>query len=102
MAHLSNHPSVQRFRNRAATVATGQPPRLDAQELRAICVAAGADDVGFVDVDCPELADQRQDILHFFPHTKSLISFVLRMNREPIHNPARSVANMEFGSDSKV
>ena len=32
----------------------------------------------------------------FFPQTKSLISFVLRMNREPIHNPARSVANVEF------
>src|SRR5262245_51283013 len=27
---------------------------------------------------------------------KSLVSFVLRMNREPIHNPARSVANLEF------
>ncbi len=25
-----------------------------------------------------------------------MISFVLRMNREPIHNPARSVANVEF------
>ena len=69
---------------------------LDAQELRAICLQAGADDVGAVAVDRPELAEQRDDILRFFPHTKTLISFVLRMNREPIRNPARSVANVEF------
>ena len=96
MAQLSEHPSVKRFRDRAATWSAGPPPMLDAQELRDICLEAGADDVGFVDFDRPELADQRNDILHFFPHTKSLISFVLRMNREPIHNPARSVANVEF------
>jgi Fe-S-cluster-containing hydrogenase component 2 len=71
-------------------------PTLDAQELRQICLEAGADDVGFVDFARAEVGDQRADILRFFPHTKSLISFVLRMNREPIHNPARSVANVEF------
>lgn len=96
MAQLSEHPSVKRFRDRAAGSAAGPPSILDAQELRDICLEAGADDVGFVDVDRPELADQRNDILSFFPPTKSLISFVLRMNREPIHNPARSVANVEF------
>jgi Fe-S-cluster-containing hydrogenase component 2 len=95
MTQLSEHPSVRRFRNRVDAVA-GPPPLLDAQELRQICIEAGADDVGFVQVDRIELADQRADILQFFPHTKSLISFVLRMNREPIHNPARSVANVEF------
>src|SRR5262245_6219601 len=96
MTQLSEHPSVKRFRDRAAASAMGPPPMLDAQELRDLCLAAGADDVGFVDVDRPELANQRHDIRRFFPQTKSLISFVLRMNREPIHNPARSVANVEF------
>jgi Fe-S-cluster-containing hydrogenase component 2 len=96
MTQLSEHPSVKRFRDRAAASAMGPPPMLDAQELRDLCLAAGADDVGFVDVDRPELANQRDDIRQFFPQTKSLISFVLRMNREPIHNPARSVANVEF------
>ena len=57
---------------------------------------AGADDVGFVEIDRPEVADQRGDILRFFPSTKSLISIVCRMNREPIRSPARSVANLEF------
>src|SRR4029453_4224014 len=96
MTQLSEHPSVKRFRDRAAASVTGPPPTLDAQELRDLCLAAGADDVGFVAVDRSELADQRHDILSFFPHTKALISFVVRMNREPIHNPARSVANVEF------
>jgi ferredoxin len=94
MPQLSEHPSVKRFKDRGYVASP--PSTLDALELRRMCLEAGADDVGFVDVDRPELADQRSDILQFFPHTKSLISFVLRMNREPIHSPARSVANVEF------
>ena len=31
-----------------------------------------------------------------FPPAKTLLSFVCRMNREPIRSPARSVANLEF------
>jgi hypothetical protein len=31
-----------------------------------------------------------------FPPTRTLISYVVRMNREPIRSPARSVANLEF------
>src|SRR5215831_16966820 len=91
----AEHPSIKRFRERAALP---NEPRvtLDAEELRAIVLKAGADDVGFVEVDRPELGKERDDILRFFPHTKSLVSFVVRMNREPIHNPARSVANLEF------
>jgi len=96
MTQLSEHPSVRRFRERTEALVAGPPPILDARDLRQICLEAGADDVGFVDLDRPQLAEQRADILQFFPHTKSLISFVLRMNREPIHNPARSVANVEF------
>lgn len=96
MTQLSEHPSVKRFRARTDVEVDGPPASLDARELRQICLEAGADDVGFVDIDRPGLAEQRSDIMQFFPHTKSLISFVLRMNREPIHNPARSVANVEF------
>jgi Fe-S-cluster-containing hydrogenase component 2 len=96
MTQLSEHPSVKRFRERAEAAVVGPPPTLDAQELRQICLEAGADDVGFVEFGRPQLDYERADILRFFPHTKSLISFVLRMNREPIHSPARSVANVEF------
>jgi ferredoxin len=96
MPQLSEHPSVKRFWARIGDVSNGPPLTLDAQELRAICLEAGADDIGFVDVDRTDLAKERDAILHFFPHAKALISFVVRMNREPIHNPARSVANVEF------
>ncbi|MFV1967274.1 MAG: hypothetical protein ACC628_17740, partial [Pirellulaceae bacterium] len=55
-----------------------------------------ADGVGFVPIDRYELDDQRQEILKAFPRTKTLISIVVRMNREPLRTPARSVANLEF------
>jgi len=90
------HPSIKRFRERPPASLNQGPITLDAKELRDICLQAGADDVGFVEVDRAELASERSDIVSFFPHTKALISFVRRMNREPIHNPARSVANVEF------
>jgi ferredoxin len=97
MTLLSEHPTVKRFQERseAATVGT-PPPSFDAEWLRQLCLVAGADDVGFVEVDRPELAGQRDDILSFFPRTRVLISFVCRMNREPIRRTARSVANVEF------
>ena len=69
MAQLSEHPSVKRFRERAGCVASGPPPTLDAQEPRDLCLQTGADDCGFVEVDRAELAMERGDILHFFPHT---------------------------------
>lgn len=101
---LLEHPAVKRFHElNAAAIARGESqtekdsaPRLEVEWLRKLCLDAGADDVGFVDLDRPELAGERDDIVHFFPHTKALISFVLRMNREPIRSPARSVANVEF------
>ena len=70
--------------------------RLDRTGLRQLCLEAGADDVGFVEIDRPDLEKDRPDMLNAFPHTKTLISFVVRMNREPIRSPARSVANLEF------
>jgi len=69
---------------------------LDKEFLRQLCLEAGADDVGFVEIQRPELKQDRSDILNAFPRTKTLISFVIRMNREPIRSPARSIANLEF------
>ncbi len=95
--NLAEHPTVKLFHQKEAV--QRQQPRedvLDADGLRQICLEAGADDVGFVEIERSEIADQRDDILGYFPHTKTLISFVCRMNREPIRSPARSVANLEF------
>jgi Fe-S-cluster-containing hydrogenase component 2 len=98
MVKLDEHPTVKRFRARAASGEMPPSPSGDlaAHWLRQLCVDAGADDVGFVEIDRPEIDDQRQDILALFPHARTLISFVVRMNREPIRSPARSAANLEF------
>ena len=94
---LEEHPIVKRVLERSVVDGgTDHSAPLDADWLRRLCLEAGADDVGFVEIDRSELAQDRQDILAGFPHTKSLISFVCRMNREPIRSPARSVANLEF------
>jgi len=97
MAQLAEHPTVKQFREReAAGNQPARPQTLDSTWLRQVCLEAGADDVGFVEAGRPETADQQSDILAVFPSTKTLVSFVLRMNRENIRTPARSIANVEF------
>ena len=103
MNALLEHPTVKRFYqlndpslDSQIKNEEGNSRKLDAGWLRQIALSAGADDVGFVDITRPELGAERDDILRFFPKTRALISFVLRMNREPIRNPARSVSNVEF------
>src|SRR5918993_728599 len=93
---LEDHPTVQRIH---LTTVPAVPPKkepLDAGWLKQLVLDAGADDVGFVAIGRPALDGQRDDILKAFPHTKTLISFVVRMNREAIRTPARSVSNIEF------
>jgi len=94
---LNEHPTVKRFREtQQAPSASARPTQLEAGWLRQVCLEAGADDAGFVEIERPEIADQREDILAVFPPTRTLISYVCRMNREPIRSPARSVANLEL------
>lgn len=69
---------------------------LDAEWLRTICLEAGADDVGFVEIGRPALAGERPYIEKAFPAARTLISVVKRMNRENIRSPMRSLANSEF------
>ena len=78
---LEDHPTVQRIRLRMENSVPPQAELLNAAWPRQLVLAAGADDVGFVELDRPALDDQREDILKAFPGTKTLISFVVRMNR---------------------
>lgn len=97
MPRFDDHPAVRQFRERTSNGSDSTPvSKLDARWLRDLCLEAGADDAGFVEIDRPALADQRADILAAFPPTKTLVSFVCRMNRENVRSPARSVANLEF------
>lgn len=70
--------------------------KLDAAWIKKLALDNGADDVGIVEIGNAALDDQRADILRFYPKTKALLAIVCRMNREPIRNTARSIANLEF------
>ena len=72
------------------------PTILEASLLSDICREAGADDVGFVTLDRPELDGDRETILSALPDAKALIGFVVRMTRAPIRSPERAIANLEF------
>ena len=67
-----------------------------ATELRRLAIDAGADDAGVVAIDRAELDIDRADLAAAVPWAKSVVAIVVRMNREPIRSPARSVANLEF------
>src|SRR6266480_6153374 len=96
--NLAEHPTVRRFREtQGERPGHAEPPKpLDAAWLRQLCLDCGADDAGLVEISRPALDNQRDDILRTFPPARTLLSFVCRMNREPIRSTARSVANLEF------
>lgn len=96
MADLQSHPTVKKFYQLNGKSDQQAEKTLDADWLKEICLSCGADDVGFVEIERAEIAKQRADILAAFPRAKTLISFVCKMNREPVRSPARSVANLEF------
>jgi Fe-S-cluster-containing hydrogenase component 2 len=93
--NLAEHPTVRHFHQNEGDRPV-PPPVLEADWLRQLCLDCGADDAGLVEIGRSALDNQRDDILRYFPATKTLLSFVCRMNREPIRSPARSVANLEF------
>src|SRR5262245_34152794 len=93
---LEEHPTVRRIQLKTVNAIPPGNESLGAAWLKQLVLDAGADDVGFVEIGRPALDGQRADILKAFPHTKTLISIVVRMNREAIRTPARSVSNTEF------
>lgn len=70
--------------------------RLSAAYIRQLCLDCGADDAGLVSIHRAELDSERDEILSFARWTRTLLAFVVRMNREPIRSPARSISNLEF------
>lgn len=97
MADLQSHPTVLKMRGAGSAGATPRAPlKLDAADLREICLAAGADDCGFVNIDDPAIDDQRALIVKAYPFAKTLIALVVRMNKENVRSSARSFSNLEF------
>ena len=69
--------------------------RFSAEMIRQICLEAGADDAGFVDIAQEGLASEREGILRVYPATRSIIALVRVMNRENLRSPSRYPANDE-------
>lgn len=93
---IDDHPTVIAVRRHHSGGVRSASNIVSAESLKQMALDAGADDVGLVEISRPALDDQRADILRAFPAAKTLLTFVVRMNREPIRSPARSVANLEF------
>jgi hypothetical protein len=66
------------------------------EAIKEICIKAGADDAGVVEIDRNSLKGEREGILRVYPRTRSIISLVKVHNRENIQSPARYVANEEY------
>jgi len=96
---LATHPDVQRVRSRPART----PDKvIDAGWLREVALKAGVDDVAAVAIGHPDLAGERAYVESALPGTRSLISLVVRMNRDNVRSPARSVANQEFHRSGEI
>ncbi len=72
------------------------PAKLDANWLRSLCIEAGADDVGFVEIDRREIEDQRKDILSAFPGAKTVVCLAHRINSDSVRAPVKTFKNIEF------
>lgn len=94
--NFDDHPTVVAARRKAAPPPATETAQLDADWLKALCLDAGADDVGFVSLDRAEIADEKPHVLAAFPKARTLISIATRIHREAIRTPARSVGNLEF------
>lgn len=81
---------------RVALSATTGAKRLTLEEVRAVCLAAGAHDAGVVELDRPAFDRERANILTVLPGAQTLIAFVVKMHAENVRSPMRSVANNEF------
>ncbi len=77
----------------AALAAPRRTTTLDADELRRLGREAGADDVGFVEIERPGLGPEAANARRLFPRTQTLISFVTVSNPDAIRSISRAVAN---------
>lgn len=91
----NQHPSIEKVLARMVDEPS-LPDTVDSPWLRQLCMDCGADDVGFVSVDRPEMAAEKGNALRALPKAKTIIGFAIKMDEEPIRSEYRSLTNMEF------
>jgi epoxyqueuosine reductase QueG len=85
-----------RRRAEAQISAPAEPRRLERSVLRDICLAAGASDVGFIEIDRPGLGEESAHARKLFPAVRTVVALVLRTNRDNLVAPSRPMANNEW------
>ena len=96
--NLEDSATVRRLSGRVQEVESQQPAEamLNGAWLRRLAFYCSADDVGLVEFARLVLDPQRDEIPRNYPWTKSLLSLVLRMARDPVRGAPRSVTNLEL------
>ncbi|MCM3882308.1 4Fe-4S binding protein [Frankia sp. R82] len=77
----------------AALPTPSRPDRVTAAWLREVCLAAGADDVGFVEVDRAGLGAEGDNARRVFPAVRALVCLVGISNRDAIRSTSHATAN---------
>ncbi|WP_433263909.1 4Fe-4S binding protein [Actinosynnema sp. CS-041913] len=90
---LDDHPTVRQVRENPPERPAGA---VSAEWLRELAFRAGADDVGFVPIDAPGLEVDLEHARKALPRARTYVAFCVRMNRDNVRSPMRSVANTEF------
>jgi ferredoxin len=67
--------------------------RVEANRLRKLCLQAGADDVGFVDIGRAGLGAENDNARRLFPAVRAVICLVGISNRDAIRSTSRATAN---------
>jgi epoxyqueuosine reductase QueG len=69
---------------------------ISSNEVKNICLNAGADAVGLVEIERKAIDTERAGIQRVYPRTRSIIAFMRAANRENVRSEARYVANDEL------
>ena len=79
-----------------AAIEVPSPKPLDAAELRQLCLDAGADDVGFVEVDRAAVAEEAPHARRLFAPARTYVVLVRTTNPDAVRSPSRAVANVAW------
>lgn len=93
---LEDHPTVLRYRERMSQSPPSSGDPYDAAGLRRICLAAGADDVGFASLEGAFPAAEAEAVRAVFPSARSAVSLVCRLNPESIRSLSRSTSDLAY------
>ena len=91
-----------RREHEATRAATREHHVVDAAWLRDLCLAAGARDVGFVEVDREALGEEGARARRLFPRVRTLVAICTLSNPDAIRSVSRATANLAWHHNHQV